>query len=80
MVFGQPETREAGGLDVLGQVEGVGQRIGRGEAFADIGKIENGEVYHAAILAPLCYAAIRGDPDFAHAALPALMSACGLFC
>ncbi|PPR74689.1 MAG: hypothetical protein CFH05_00969, partial [Alphaproteobacteria bacterium MarineAlpha3_Bin4] len=33
-------------------VEGVGQRIGRGESFADIGKIENGEVYHAAILAP----------------------------
>ena len=64
VVFGQPEAREAGSLGVLCQVERVGQRVRRGEAFADIGKIENGEVYHAAILAPLCHAAIRGGPDF----------------
>ena len=63
VVFGQPETPEAGGLDVLGQVEGIGQRIGRGEAFTDIGKVENGKIYHGAIVAQLCHAAIRVDPN-----------------
>ena len=50
VVFGQPETREAGGLAVPGQVEGIGQRVGRGEAFAARGKIENGESPRAAAI------------------------------
>ena len=50
-MFGQPEAREASGFDVLGQVKRVGQRIGGGEAFADISEVENGEIYHGATLA-----------------------------
>jgi len=60
VVFGQPKPSETGSFDMLGQIEGIGERVGRGEAFADIGQIENREVYHEAILAQLCCAAIRG--------------------
>jgi hypothetical protein len=64
VMFGQPEAREASGFDVLGQVKRVGQRIGGGEAFAYIGKVENREIYHGAILAQPRHPAIRVDGDF----------------
>jgi hypothetical protein len=51
VVFGQPEAREAGGLGMLCQIERVGQRNGRCEAFADIREIKYRELHHGRILA-----------------------------
>ena len=51
MMFGQPEARVTGGLGMLRQIPRIAQRVGRGEAFADIGEVENGEFYHGASLA-----------------------------
>ena len=36
---------------MLRQVARIGQRVGRGEALADIGEVEYGEFYHGATLA-----------------------------
>jgi hypothetical protein len=53
MVFSQPKAREAGGFGMLRQIEGVGQRISGSEAFADVGKVEHGELNHVVFVAYL---------------------------
>ena len=44
VVFGQPKSLEASSLGILREVESVRQRVGRGKAFTNIGKVENGEL------------------------------------
>jgi hypothetical protein len=50
MVFSQPKACEAGSLGMLGQIKGVGQRVGRSKTFADIGKVEHGKFNHGSTL------------------------------
>ena len=49
VMLGQPEAPVAGGLGVLGKIEGIGQRIGGRESLADIGEVEDGEVGHPGV-------------------------------